>query len=213
MTNTQVLIICGIFAVVWAYVLTVFKRKNMSAFWFIWGVMGAFSLTFILFKDILAEGCAKCLEYLLLGVQHFCTFYDVYPTYNIVFVNSKESAISLFIDYECSGAIEVLVLMSIILFFPKLSVLRRIIYIVLGFIYTMLANGLRMFAIAFAISKMGSRAYYMAHSVVGRIVFYILTVLLYFYMFTWQQIRTQITGRFAYGDSKQKSVEGKNTNG
>ena len=201
--NVYVLLLCGIFAVIWIYLLTVFRRKGMSAFWFIWGVAGIFGLTFILFKDMFAGVCAKCLEYLLMGVGHFCSFYNVYPEYNIVFVNSKESAISLFIDYECSGAVEVLVLMSVILFFPKFSVLRRIVYILIGFVYTMVANALRMLTIAFTISRLGSKAYYMSHSVVGRIVFYIFTILLYFYMFTWQQIKTQITGRFAYGDNKK----------
>lgn len=202
------ILITLVFAVVWIYVLTIFNRKNMNAFLFMTGTSGMFLITFVLFKDMVTVLCAKCLEYLLLGLSHIFRFYTVYPDYNIVFVNSDSSAISLFIDYECSGAIELLVLISVVVFFPKLSVKRRITYAIIGFIYTMLANAVRILTITYAINQMGSNAYYIAHSIVGRIVFYVLTIFLYFYLFTWQQIRTQITGRFAYGDNKKGAKAG-----
>ena len=200
----EVYLLCAVFAIVWVYVLMVCRKRAMNAFFFIIGTAGMFFLTFILLRTPVTILCSKCLEYLLLGSSHFFRFYSVYPEYNVVFVTSGDSAISLYIDYECSGAIELLVFFSVVIFFPKLSLLRRVVYAVVGFVYTMLANAIRVLCIAYAINRLGSNAYYMAHSIVGRIVFYVLTILLYFYLFTWQQIRTQITGRFAYGDSAKK---------
>lgn len=202
--HIEAYLLCAVFAAVWIYVLTVFRRRNMNAFLFIVGTLGTFLLSFVLFMDIVTVICAKCLEYILLALSHIFSFYSVYPVHNIVFVTSQGSAISLFVDYECSGAIEFLVLMSVTLFFPKLSLIRRIIYVAIGFIYTMMANAIRVIVIAWTINRLGSNAYYAAHSIAGRVVFYVLTIILYFYLFTWQQIKTQITGRFAYGDNSQK---------
>lgn len=61
-----------------------------------------------------------------------------------------------------------------------------------------LANVVRIILIAEIIHIGGTQWYYIAHSLVGRIVFYAFTVVLYFYVFTKPQIVRMKVGRFAY---------------
>ena len=54
----------------------------------------------------------------------------------------------------------------------------------------------------------GTDFYYIAHTIIGRIVFYILQVILYFYVFTKPQVLGMKTGGFGY-DKKEDKTTGK----
>lgn len=187
-----------LFSIAYIYVLSILKREKLNAAFFTVGVAGFLVIVFYLLRQPMTYICTKILEYILGLSNKALHFYEVYLTYNIIFIEAKDSFVSLFIDYECSGVIEVMILTAIVLFFPCLSIPRKIAYILIGFTYTMIANVIRLICVASAINKYGSSVYYIAHSVIGRIVFYIFTIVLYFYMFTWRQLKTQITGRFSY---------------
>ena len=53
---------------------------------------------------------------------------------------------------------------------------------------------------------LGTDYYYMAHTIVGRIFFYLLQVILYFYVFTKPQVLRMKTGGFNYSKSDEKTV-------
>ena len=73
---------------------------------------------------------------------------------------------------------------------------------ILGTFYIILANALRIIAICVIIYVFGMPSYYVAHTFVGRILFYGLSVLLYFFVFTKTQIIRQKVGDFTYGTDK-----------
>ena len=56
------------------------------------------------------------------------------------------------------------------------------------------ANIIRLFVIGTTIYYFGNDAYYIAHTIVGRIIFYALSVILYYYIFTKSQIVKQKIG-------------------
>ena len=62
----------------------------------------------------------------------------------------------------------------------------------------MAANILRLTVICVMIHFGGNEIYYLAHTIVGRFLFYLLAILLYFYVFTRRQIRQQKIGEFEY---------------
>ena len=107
-----------VFLIVWIYLLILLKKKKLTAFYFMLGASGFFLTMFTVFKTILAKGCTFVLVTLLDWLSHIFKYYTTYKAYNIIFINHQDAAISLFIDYECSGVIEIFVILAVILFFP-----------------------------------------------------------------------------------------------
>lgn len=194
----------ALFIVVWIYFLYIFKKRKLSAFHFMFGTTGSFLITFIVFKNFLAKIFTIILCTVLEWIGHIFDWYTIYKEYNIIFIDHKDAAISLFIDYECSGVIEILVILSIILFFPLFSKKQKLLYAFIGFFYTMAANIIRLLLITRIIYIYGNNVYYLAHSIIGRIVFYVLTLFLYFYMLSFKQIKAQKVGRFDFSDTEKK---------
>ena len=122
--------------------------------------------------------------------------------YGVVFVDSRAGAISLLIDFECSGILEIMAYLSLLAFFQAYSRYERIAVGVIGTVYIILANAIRITVIGVIIYYKGMSAYYMAHTFVGRIVFYGLSIMLYFIVFTKAQIVRQKVGGFTYGTNK-----------
>lgn len=191
--------------IAWIYLLYIFRKEKLTAFYFIVGSCGFFGFAFVLFKDILAKYSSIVLMWLLEMCQGLFGWYEVFKKYNIIFINNEQASISLFVDYECCGLIEMLVVLSIVLFMPIFTTKKKVIYSILGIAYTMIANAIRLIVVTYAVAKFGNDYYYIAHSVIGRIVFYILTLVLYFYLVTYGQITKQHTGMFSYNDNKTKS--------
>lgn len=185
---------------VWIYLLTVLRRNKLTAFHFMLGSTGLFTFVFLMLKKPLTYFCSIILMNVLALLSHVFSFYEVYKDYFILFINNKDANISMLIDYECCGVIEILVVLSIVIFFPLFDVKKKIIYSFIGFVYVVAANVLRLLIICFVIYVHGNNSYYIAHSLVGRIIFYILTVVLYFYMISRNQIGHQKVGNFEYGD-------------
>lgn len=98
--------------------------------------------------------------------------FSAYYKYGVVFVDSRAGAISLLIDFECSGILEIMAYLSLLAFFQAYSRYERIAVGVIGTVYIILANAIRITVIGVIIYYKGMSAYYMAHTFVGRIVFY-----------------------------------------
>ncbi|MBR6329559.1 MAG: exosortase family protein XrtG [Lachnospiraceae bacterium] len=184
--------------VIWIYALSVLKRTKLTAFHFMVGSGGMFTFLFVAGKRVFTEFCARLLMFMLEQLGHIFTFYTVYSKYYVLFINNKDANISMLIDYECCGIIEILVVISVVCFFPLFSIKERVLYSLIGFFYTTVANIIRLLIISFIIYINGNDSYYIAHSFIGRIVFYILTVLLYFYIISRNQIKNQKVGNFDY---------------
>lgn len=203
MASNEIALVIILF-IIWIYSLYILKHNKLTAFYFIIGACGFFGFTFVIFKDILTKYASYALMYILDKLNVIFKWYEVFIDYNIIFINNQKSAISLFVDYECCGIIEILVVLSIVAFIPIFNFKKRIIFGIIGTIYTILANCIRLLFVSHTIYRLGNSYYYIAHSVVGRIIFYILTLILYFYMVTYGQISKQNLGSFEYGDKKEK---------
>ena len=94
-----------------------------------------------------------------------------------------------------------IIFLSLLLFFDVYSRYEKIMVALIGIVYLMLANALRITIICFSVHFFGISAYYVVHSFVGRIIFYVLSVLLYFYVFTKPQVIHMKVGNFSYGNS------------
>ncbi len=191
---------------VWIYLLSVFTRGKLYFYQFIWGSVGLFVFMMMWIQPVAIRPLTN-LVCSAAGVAGRMTgFYESYSEYSMLFVQHGSEAISLCIDYECSGIIEMMAYVSMLAFFRVYDWMQRIILSVLGCMMIFFANIIRLFVICTTIYCFGNDAYYIAHTIVGRIIFYALSVILYYYIFTKSQIVKQKIGGFHYAKNTDTSV-------
>ena len=195
-------IVGAIVMVVWLFVLHVLNKSKLNFWHFIIGSAGAFILMLVFLEPILMQPLARIVALLASLPGKIAGIYSAHYKYGVIFVDSAVGAISLKIDFECSDIIEIIAYLSLLMFYRVYSVYERIYVGVLGVIAMVLANVLRITVICLMIYFFGIDMYYIAHTFVGRLVFYSLSVLIYFYVFTKPQIIKQKVGSFRYDGDK-----------
>jgi len=88
------------------------------------------------------------------------------------------------IGLECSSIIEISVFVALLLFYPSYSWKTKFKYACIGVAATYLANVIRILTIVFIVSVFGKTSVYLAHAIVGKLVFFVLIVILYWYLLT-----------------------------
>lgn len=186
--------------VVWLYILRVLRKAELHAWRFLWGSMGLFIILMITVRPVLTMPLARCVSALAGVVGNLTGFFEAYFKYGVIFIGAETGSITLQVDFECSGIIEIMAFLCLLAFFNVYSRNEKLLVGIVGFAYIMLCNALRIVVICMAVHFWGLSAYYIFHTFVGRIIFYTLSVLLYFYVFTKPQIIQMKVGNFTYGD-------------
>lgn len=189
---------------VWIYILTVFKRKKLEFFYFLVGSIGTFLFSFILLRNFLTNILTTLTCFLTGLLGNALGIFKAYTSHSILFVENADGPISLYVDFECGGVIEILVFISLVWFFAVYKVKEKFAISVIGILWIIVANIIRLFSICLIINKFGNESYYVAHTIVGRLIFYALSIILYFYVFTRAQIRKQRVGEFGYDNEVNK---------
>ena len=201
-SSTTKLIIFIVLVVIWLLNLRIFyKVKNQAAFITI-GMGGLFILMMIFLRPIATMPLARMVAALAGLFGRVTGFFSAFFKYGIIFVETAGGSMTLQIDFECSGIIEIMVYIAILAFFKVYTISERAILSAVGVIYIILANALRIIIIATMIHFGGEQMYYIAHTYVGRIFFYAATVVLYFYVFTKSQVVRMKVGSFSYDKEK-----------
>ena len=191
--------------VVWIYLLSVFYRGKMGFFYFIFGSIGSFFFLMLYLKPILKPVLVQLVTSVTGILGRGTGLFEAYRDYSILFIESPKDggALSLYIDFECSGIIEILVFVSLLAFFQVYGVWQRIVIGAIGCVVIFFSNVTRIFIICVMIRIWGNEVYYLAHTLIGRIVFYIFAVLLYYFVFTKAQIVRQKVGGFSYAQNNK----------
>lgn len=195
--------------IVWAYLLSVLKRGKLDFFRYIIGSLGVFVFSMIYIEPRITEILVQLVTSVSGVFGKLTGVFEAYRDYSILFVENQvtNEAISLYVDYECSGVIEMLVFVALLTFFQVYEVWQRIVIGILGCIAIFFSNVSRIFLICFIIKIGGNRLYYVAHTIIGRLFFYVLAILLYYFVFTYAQIKKQKIGGFNYAQHTEDSVE------
>lgn len=193
-------LVCLVLMIIWVYVLSIFKRRKQGFFYFITGSVGLFCFSFVILEPILTASLARLVCYLTGKVGEITGKFTAYASYGILFIENSDGPVSLYVDFECAGLVEILVFLSLLVFFQAYKWYEKILVGGLGFVGIMSANVLRLTVICMMIHVYGNDIYYMAHTIVGRLIFYLLAITMYFYVFTRRQIRKQKVGEFHYND-------------
>ena len=189
-------VILGI--ILWVYLLWVFERGKLRFFKFLLGSVGLFIFMMIIVQPIVTEPLAKLVAACSGIVGDVTGLFKSYYDYGLLFINNKSGAISLYIDYECSGVIEMMAFSSLLCFFPVYKWSEKIIINFISLFCILISNVIRIVVICTTVYFCGVKSFYLAHTILGRIVFYGLTIILYYYVFTKAQIIRQKVGRFNY---------------
>ena len=184
----------------WVYLLYVTNKVKLNFWHFIVGAAGLFIIMMFTVRPLLTEPLARGVAAIAGLFGSLTDTFSPFFKYGILFVDSAAGAITLQIDFECSGIVEIMAFLSLLVFFRVYSKAERIIVGIVGVVYIMLANALRLIIVCEMIHFMGTEVYYVAHTIVGRLVFYALSVMMYFYVFTKPQIVRMKIGKFKYGD-------------
>lgn len=174
--------------IIWLYMLSVLKRARLTAYYFIVGSAGLF---FVLMALAYPYWVWFFTHAVINGVHLFgelTGWATVLLKSGMVYVFNAGHPLGMTIDFECSGIIETCALVALIAFFPTYARREKVFYVVFGMVYIYLANVLRLIVIITILHFGGGAWFFMAHTVIGRLVFYVLVIALYYNIFTYSQL-------------------------
>lgn len=188
---------------IWLYILWVFDRIHLKFYKFVLGSVGTFVFLLIWVQDLIVVPLTKLVALAAGAVGEISGMFDSYYEYSMLFIPKNTAAVSLYVDLECSGVIEIMAYLSLLWFFDVYTTREKVKHSVLGILFIFAANVIRIFVICAIIYVGGNDWYYFAHSIFGRLIFYAMTVVLYFDVFTKGQILRQKVGSFSYEEDKE----------
>lgn len=191
-------VVCVLLLLAWLYLLRVLDRAELNFWHFVVGSIGLFLFMMVLVRPIMTKPLGQGVAAIAGLVGALTGTFSAYFRYGILFVQAVGGTITLQIDFECSGIIEIMAFLSLLIFFRVYTRWERVFLAISGTIFIMLANALRVIVICEMIHFLGPNVYYIAHTIMGRVVFYVLSILLYFYIFTKPQIVRMKIGKFNY---------------
>lgn len=175
--------------IIWLYLLTLLKRTKLSAYYFWLGSVGLFiilaSISNICFAQVMPKFIAEILKYISYILKDFSI--NISQSSILINIGSNNYA-ELFINYECSGMLETIAFISMLAFFPIYKNGEKLIIGCLGFIWILIANIIRLLITITILDYYGINALFIAHSIIGRVIFYVVVILLYYQVFTKPQI-------------------------
>lgn len=178
----------------WGFLLLVFYKEKMNFFKFMAGSVGIFTISMIFFTAYIERELTSLIINILGLIGRGTNYFEVFKENSIISMETRKGIVSILINYECSGVIEMLVYTSLVLFFPFGGIFRRVLSMVAGNIYIFMANIIRVLFIIVLTKSMGASAYYLIHTLFARILFFALMIVLYYFVFTATQLRFQTVG-------------------
>lgn len=201
----MVYVLTAIVGVIWLYLLHIFRKADLRAWHFIIGALGAFALLMVLAVPYATMPMARGVAAVSGIFGSLTGWFQALFRYGIIFVQSGQESVSMLIDFECSGIIEILAFECLLAFFDVYTKMEKIIVGLFGFCVIVLLNAARIILICSLIHFFGTGIFGIAHTFIGRIFFYAFTVILYFYVFTKPQVVRMRVGNFTYGKYREDS--------
>lgn len=182
----------------WLGVVLCLKKINMHAFLFIFGSVGLFFFLMYLGLESVEKQLEFLITYILGEIGRVTGLFTAYPEYSMISIFLDKQAVTFFVDYECSGFIETLVYLCLVAFFPVYSYWEKGLCMLAGSIYILFSNLFRVLMICLLIKSFGVQIFYFAHTIFARLLFFALSLLLYYFVFTKPHILKQRVGNLTY---------------
>ncbi|KUO78638.1 MAG: hypothetical protein APF81_26960 [Desulfosporosinus sp. BRH_c37] len=197
--GNKIWIVAGI--IVWLVITAFFLKHRIWLFYFIWGAVG-FSILLIMTLrgspvEFFMEHLSGLILQSILRLLNIITLvYNDSPGTLLVLSRVDNTWTTMGVDIETSGLLEMCIFLGLIFFYPGYTTKMRTGYSLLGVILIYFINIVRMLTVIFIV-QLGGRDYlFFAHSVLGRLVYFVLTIALYWAFFTkptlkmiWEQVQ------------------------
>ncbi|MGM9902759.1 exosortase XrtG [Enterococcus sp. 10A9_DIV0425] len=174
--------------VIWLYILSVMKRSRLLAFHFILGSVGLFYLLILFSRPywvwFLTQLVIKTVDFF----GSIPNITEEFSQYSLIFIHSAKEPLSLYVDYECSGVIETSAFLGLLAFYPLYNRKEKFFYGIFGILWIFISNVIRLLLVIAFVHFGGSDFYFFAHSILGRLIFYGLVIILYYHTFTYSQV-------------------------
>jgi exosortase family protein XrtG len=184
---------------IWAAFLFLFSKHKMYFFKFIVGTVGTFCFLMFTGQAFLQQLLQYAVTYATGIMGNIFNLYQTYPDYSMITVYFKSEAISFFVDYECSGIIEMLVFICLLIFYPIYTTKEKAKLMIIGVIYIFIANVIRVFVICLILKVFGPKLLFFSHTIFARLLFFYMMIIIYYRVFTRPHILRQKVGNLSYG--------------
>lgn len=197
------IILCAVLVTVWAFVVHVLRKANLAFWRFIVGAVGLFLLAMAFVRPWATLPMAQGVTAIAGLVGSLTHTFEAYFFYGVIYIPAGTSSITMQIDMECSGIIETMAFLSLLVFYPVYSRYEKVAVGILGAVILLVCNALRIVIICEIVHFFGPDAFAVAHTYIGRFFFYAITILLYFYVFTKPDVIQMRVGGLRYDASKR----------
>lgn len=183
--------------IVWIYSVYILKKAKLDFFMFLVGSAGMFFFLLFYASNTLIAPFSYFVTSISGYLGELTGAYEVYSKYGILAIEGKD-IVNIYIDFECSGILEIITYISMVMFFPAYQLYEKIIVQIAGTLYILFINVFRLSFIGIATYFFGMDYYNLIHTIFARVLFLVLVMALYFYTFTRKQILKQKVGKFNY---------------
>jgi exosortase family protein XrtG len=182
--------------IAWLGAVVFFRRFRIWLFYYILGAVGCAYWLILFFGTVL--GFEVTLAHSVAGTVHLISNLIGVPTrifegspglLLVLVIAQKIGWTALHVGVESSGLLEVGVLTSLLLFYPGWPILRRAMLIGLGVAAILLTNIVRMLVIVLMLNRLGKEALVLAHMYVGKAVFFLLAIGIFWILITVATLR------------------------
>lgn len=181
----------GLAALLWAALATFFRRYRI---WIVFYVVASVGLTFLLIwagtrlvplERWLEMAVAYSAHAVCLAAGIPTRVFEASPGNILVWVIVQDPGWTVVrVDLECSGLLEMSVLSGLLLFYPAWTAGRRTWLVLVGWGATFGANVVRVVVIILVLHVLGKRSIFVAHTVAGRLIFFVLVAGVYWLILT-----------------------------
>lgn len=193
------MILLGIFGLgIWIYFLTVFHRAGTRGFAYLWGSSGLLAAMMIFIRPLIEEPVISASARFGGILGELLGICSAYPEEGLIWIYHDTHPTAFYIDYECGGVLEILIFTSLLWFFPLYRVGKKFLLEFLGILWILSASSVRIGLICILVSLCGSEVFYFSNIILGRIIYFLFSVALYFYLFTVPQIQSMKRGGVRY---------------
>lgn len=189
MFNYSILIVV---CLIWVYVLSVLKRAKTDTFYFLVGSAGLFVLLLLWSKPYGVWLFSTVVTGAVGLVGSLTGLFEAFDMAHVIQVISHRQTHIMVVDYECSGIIETAAFWGLIAFYPVYTIKRRLILAIAGAACLFAANVMRLTIVAITVYFFGDSSFYLAHAIIGRLVFYTIAILWYYFVFTKGQLVNRV---------------------
>ncbi len=181
---------------VWALVVLFFRLNRI---WLPYYIIGSVGLAFVIIfvgrvtwiEPTLQSGVAAGVHAVSLVVGLETEIFKSAPGAILVLVVDQDIGWTMLqVTVESSGLLESGVVAGMLLFYPGWSLRKRLVFTLIALLLTYAANVIRLMVIVATLHFVGKDSLLIAHTIIGRAVFFAAVVAIYWYLMTRPTLRT-----------------------